>query len=223
MSGIGSSVSITVTVHYQSHSRYRRQRLRESRNHGPAVGDHVSVYPGLEVRMNPRLALVGPRWGCHLRRTLFSLPDPFSAPFFPGSSDVQSYQEQKILPCAINRLTRCAALTARSFKPAQLYAVVADVARYPRFVPFCTGARILRVLQQHQQAVTDMEAELTVGFLSLKESYVSRVTCRPFESVKVRMVLNFPVAGAEILLPGRCVLHDAIVPDIRNKLALPSY
>jgi coenzyme Q-binding protein COQ10 len=143
--------------------------------------------------MNPRLALVArPRWGCHLRRTLFTLPDPFSAPFFPGSSDppdVQNYQEQKILPCVINRLTPCAELTARSYKPAQLYAVVADVARYPRFVPFCTGARILRVLQQHQQSVTDMEAELTVGFLAFKESYVSRVTCRPFESVKVHMVL----------------------------------
>ena len=118
----------------------------------------------------------------------------------------------------------CAELTARSYKPAQLYAVVADVARYPRFVPFCTGARILRVLQQHQQAVTDMEAELTVGFLALKESYVSRVTCQPFESVKV-MVSNFSGCrnSSTILHSGRCVLHDAIVPDIRDDLALPSY
>jgi coenzyme Q-binding protein COQ10 len=30
-----------------------------------------------------------------------------------------------------------------------------------------------------------MDAELTVGFLSLKESYVSRVTCTPYLSVEV--------------------------------------
>ncbi|KAI0065765.1 hypothetical protein BV25DRAFT_1821444, partial [Artomyces pyxidatus] len=29
-----------------------------------------------------------------------------------------------------------------------------------------------------------MEAELTVAFLAFKESYVSQVTCRPFESVE---------------------------------------
>lgn len=30
-----------------------------------------------------------------------------------------------------------------------------------------------------------MEAELTVGFLAFTESYVSQVTCRPYESVEV--------------------------------------
>lgn len=31
-----------------------------------------------------------------------------------------------------------------------------------------------------------MDAELTVGFLSFQESYVSKVTCSPNESVEVR-------------------------------------
>jgi len=97
-----------------------------------------------------------------LRRTFLSF-----LPAAKNSSDVQKYHEQKVLP----------------YQPAQLYAVVADVARYPRFVPFCTDARILRVSEQ-PHAVIDMEAELSVGFLAFKESYVSRVVCRPFESVK---------------------------------------
>lgn len=32
-----------------------------------------------------------------------------------------------------------------------------------------------------------MDAELTVGFLAFKESYVSRVTCIPYTSVEVRL------------------------------------
>ena len=33
---------------------------------------------------------------------------------------------------------------------------------------------------------TKTKAELTIGFLSFKESYISEVTCIPYESVEVR-------------------------------------
>jgi coenzyme Q-binding protein COQ10 len=36
-----------------------------------------------------------------------------------------------------------------------------------------------------------MDAELTVGFLSMQESYVSKVTCKPFLSVEVSAVWSF--------------------------------
>lgn len=39
---------------------------------------------------------------------------------------------------------------------------------------------------------TVVDAELTVGFMSFKESYVSTVTCVPFKSVQVR-ILRIPV------------------------------
>lgn len=74
----------------------------------------------------------------------------------------------------------------------QLYEVVSDVGSYPHFVPFCTGSRIItRFLEPNSKGDASlqrmiMDAELTVGFLALKESYVSRVTCIPFESVEVR-------------------------------------
>ena len=35
-----------------------------------------------------------------------------------------------------------------------------------------------------------IDAELTVGFLSLQESYVSTVTCSPYESVEVRVLIS---------------------------------
>ena len=70
------------------------------------------------------------------------------------------------------------------YRPSQLYDIVADVASYPRFVPFCTGSRVLDVRKGNPPS-TVMDAELTVGFLAFKESYVSQVTCKPFESVEV--------------------------------------
>jgi len=99
------------------------------------------------------------------RRTLFTLPK------FPSQAGIetQTYSEQKVLP----------------YTRQQLYQVVADVKSYPRFVPYCTGSRILRtppVPTTNDQVI--MDAELTVGFLTFKESYVSKVTCTPFDSVE---------------------------------------
>lgn len=72
----------------------------------------------------------------------------------------------------------------------QLYEVVADVASYPHFIPFCTGSRILSKSRIGDSATSNhtMDAELQVGFLSFKESYVSKVTCKPYISVEVRMI-----------------------------------
>lgn len=35
-----------------------------------------------------------------------------------------------------------------------------------------------------------MDAELSVGFLVYQESYVSKVTCKPYEFVQVRRILS---------------------------------
>ena len=45
------------------------------------------------------------------------------------------------------------------------------------------------------QEKTEVEAELTVGFLSFKESYVSRVTCVPFKSVQVILTGSVAFTG----------------------------
>ncbi|KAI0310922.1 dehydrase and lipid transport-domain-containing protein [Amylostereum chailletii] len=119
------------------------------------------------------------RRGC---RTLFSLPDLSSlSPFSNSNSDeppdgLQTYHERKILP----------------YTRRELYRIVSDVSSYSKFIPFCTQSRIigtprpLQTLKPHDPAhpPTQMDGELTVSFLTFKESYVSTVTCRPFESVE---------------------------------------
>ena len=55
-----------------------------------------------------------------------------------------------------------------------MYAVVADVEKYPEFLPWVTGLRIVRRLSD-----TVFDAEMRVGFAGMNERYISRVTLDP--------------------------------------------
>ncbi len=84
-----------------------------------------------------------------------------------------SHTEQQILPYA----------------PEQLFELVADIERYPDFLPWCRAARVLRVLEQGEgRWPEEMEAELVISFRHLTESYVSRVTLNFPKSIDVVMV-----------------------------------
>ena len=55
-------------------------------------------------------------------------------------------------------------------KPEQLFDLVADVGRYPEFLPWCVAARVLK------QCETELRAELAIGFKGIRERFISRVT-----------------------------------------------
>jgi coenzyme Q-binding protein COQ10 len=55
-----------------------------------------------------------------------------------------------------------------------MYAIVADVEKYPQFLPWVTGLRVVRRISD-----TAFDAEMRVGFAGLSERYVSRVTLDP--------------------------------------------
>ena len=60
------------------------------------------------------------------------------------------------------------------FKPEQIFELVGDVASYPEFLPWCTGARI------RERDVTPsgevLLADLMIGFKMVREKFTSRVT-----------------------------------------------
>jgi coenzyme Q-binding protein COQ10 len=68
------------------------------------------------------------------------------------------HTEQKILP----------------FKPDEIFELVGDVAKYPEFLPWCTGARV-RDKQKTSTGET-MIADLMIGFKMVREKFTSRVT-----------------------------------------------
>lgn len=55
------------------------------------------------------------------------------------------------------------------YSPAQMFDLVADVARYPEFLPWCVGAKI------RTQTETELVADLTIGFKVFRETFTSRV------------------------------------------------
>ncbi len=68
------------------------------------------------------------------------------------------------------------------YSPAQIFALVADVERYPEFLPWCRAARILERGEQY------FVAELVICFKHICEQYTSRVQLFPHERIEVIML-----------------------------------
>jgi coenzyme Q-binding protein COQ10 len=65
------------------------------------------------------------------------------------------------------------------YTPQQMYDLVADVARYPEFLPWCAAARIRS--RRPQGTAEVMEADLVISFKVFRERFGSRVTLWPDE------------------------------------------
>ncbi len=63
------------------------------------------------------------------------------------------------------------------YTAAQMYDLVADVAKYPEFIPWCSAARIRSRTPKGPAEV--MEADLVISFKVFRERFGSRVTLRP--------------------------------------------
>ncbi len=63
--------------------------------------------------------------------------------------------------------------------PAQMYALVADVERYPEFLPLCEGLKVRR--RETTMGLDVLVADMTVGYKAIHETFTSRVTLKPAE------------------------------------------
>jgi len=73
------------------------------------------------------------------------------------------FSEKKILP----------------YTPEQVFDLVADVAQYPEFLPWCMGARI------YNNKPGQFDADVIIGFKMFREKFTSRVTVNRAEHVDV--------------------------------------
>ena len=71
--------------------------------------------------------------------------------------------------------------TTRSVKhtPDEMFALVADVERYPDFVPMCEALTVRS--RRERDAVTLLVADMTVGYKALRETFTSQVVLKPAE------------------------------------------
>jgi len=63
------------------------------------------------------------------------------------------------------------------YSAAQMYALVADIAAYPQFLPWCAAARIRKCHDTDTGSV--IEADLVISFKLFRERFGSRVTLHP--------------------------------------------
>ena len=63
------------------------------------------------------------------------------------------------------------------YKAEQMYDLVADIAKYPEFLPWCTGARIRS--QREIEGGRVVDADLIISFKMFRERFTSRVTLHP--------------------------------------------
>jgi coenzyme Q-binding protein COQ10 len=61
--------------------------------------------------------------------------------------------------------------------PEEMFALVADVERYPEFVPMCE--RLAVRSRRERAGVTLIVADMTVGYKALSETFTSQVVLRP--------------------------------------------
>ena len=64
--------------------------------------------------------------------------------------------------------------------PEQMFALVADVERYPEFLPMCEALSIRS--RRERDGVTLLVADMTVGYKAIRETFTSQVVLKPAES-----------------------------------------
>ncbi|MFT3730857.1 MAG: type II toxin-antitoxin system RatA family toxin [Hyphomicrobium sp.] len=65
------------------------------------------------------------------------------------------------------------------FSAAQMYALVADVEKYPEFLPLCTGLTVLS--RQPRGEGEELTARMSVGYKSVRENFTTRIVTDPAE------------------------------------------
>lgn len=64
-----------------------------------------------------------------------------------------------------------------AFTASQMFALVADVERYPEFLPLCTGLSVLS--RQPVGEGEELTARMNVGYKAITESFTTRVLTKP--------------------------------------------
>jgi coenzyme Q-binding protein COQ10 len=71
--------------------------------------------------------------------------------------------------------------------PIEMFNLVADVERYPEFVPLCESLRIRRRVQS-DDGIETLVAEMSVGYKAVRETFTTRVT---LDEPRLRILVEY--------------------------------
>ena len=103
----------------------------------------------------------------------------------------------------------------------QMYSVVADMERYPDFLPWCSGLKVFK--REREEGIDIALAEMSVNFQGLKERYVSRVRLDPRAGMIEAKHVEGPFRKLDtrwrfVPLPQGCEVHLLIDFSFANLL-----
>ncbi|MCO6050583.1 type II toxin-antitoxin system RatA family toxin [Mesorhizobium sp. RP14(2022)] len=108
------------------------------------------------------------------------------------------------------------------YTPDQMFALVADIERYPEFLPLCEGLAIRSRRERDGQAV--LAAEMTVGYMAIRESFTTQVHLKPAEHTIDAKYLDGPFRYLnsqwrfEPAPNGGCTIHFSIDYEFRSRM-----
>jgi coenzyme Q-binding protein COQ10 len=89
--------------------------------------------------------------------------------------------------------------------PVNMFDLVADVEKYPRFLPLCEELRVRRRTNAGDNGVETLVADMTVGYKAIRETFTSRVT---LDRPRLRINVEY-VDGPFQYLENRWTFHEA--------------
>lgn len=104
--------------------------------------------------------------------------------------------------------------------PQKMFDLVADVERYPEFLPLCTGLKVLRRVPDGEDRES-LVAEMSIGYKAISERFTTKVTLdRAARAIHVSYV-NGPFRYLENRWEFRpdgegCAVHFAIDYEFRS-------
>jgi coenzyme Q-binding protein COQ10 len=108
-----------------------------------------------------------------------------------------------------------------AFTPRQMFEVVADVERYPEFVPLCEGLIVRERTASGE--VTLLVATMSVGYGAIKEAFTTRVSLDPGAGVIRARNVDGPFSKLEnewrfVAAGSGCEVHFAIDYAFRSAM-----
>jgi coenzyme Q-binding protein COQ10 len=108
------------------------------------------------------------------------------------------------------------------YTPEQMFALVADVEKYPEFLPMCEALTIRS--RKERDGVAVLVADMSVGYKAIRETFTSQVVLKPAENAIDAKYLDGPFRYLDNrwrFLPGGdggCEIHFFIDYAFRSRV-----
>lgn len=106
--------------------------------------------------------------------------------------------------------------------PEKMFALVADIERYPEFLPMCEALAVRS--RRERDGVTLLVADMTVGYKAIRETFTSQVVLKPAENLIDVKYIDGPfkyLTNRWLFLPaadGGSEVHFFIDYEFRNRI-----